>query len=142
MKLSRKLLIIALAATFAANAQSAITPDEAKALGTNLTQIGAEKAGNKDGTIPEYKGGNTTAPAAFKAGSGVRPDPFAGEKPGWSSTARTSAQHADKLTDGTKALLQKFPSFRVDVYPTHRTVAFPKFVGDNTAQECCTRKDD
>ena len=68
MKLSRKLLITALAATFAANVQSAITPDEAKALGTNLTQIGAEKAGNKDGTIPEYKGGNTTRTCRFQGG--------------------------------------------------------------------------
>ena len=73
MKLSRKLLITALAATFAANAQSAITADEAKALGTNLTQIGAEKAGNKDGTIPEYNGGNTTAPAAFKRATASDP---------------------------------------------------------------------
>ena len=31
--------------------------DEAKQLGTTLTPVGAEKAGNKDGTIPEYTGG-------------------------------------------------------------------------------------
>ena len=31
------------------------------------------------------------------------------------------AQYADKLTEGTKALLKKYPTFRVDVYPTHRT---------------------
>jgi hypothetical protein len=140
MKLSRKLLITALAATFAANAQSAITPDEAKALGTNLTQIGAEKAGNKDGTIPEYKGGNTTAPAAFKAGDGIRPNPFAGEKPRLTIDAKNMAQHADKLTEGTKALLQKYPTFRVDVYPTHRTVAFPKFVTDNTLKNATKAK--
>ena len=42
------------------------------------------------------------------------------------------AQHADKLTEGTKALLQKYPTFRVDVYPTQRSVAFPKCVLDNT----------
>ena len=48
--------------------------------------------------------------------------------------AKNMAQHADKLTEGTKALLQKYPTFRVDVYPTHRTVAFPKFVIDNTAK--------
>jgi hypothetical protein len=140
MKLSRKLLITALAATFAANVQSAITPDEAKALGTNLTQIGAEKAGNKDGTIPEYKGGNTTPPAAFKAGDGIRPNPFAGEKPRLTIDAKNMAQHADKLTEGTKALLQKHPTFRVDVYPTHRTVAFPKFVTDNTLKNATKAK--
>ena len=50
------------------------------------------------------------------------------------------AQHADKLTEGTKALLQKYPTFRVDVYPTHRTVAFPKFVADNTAKNATKAK--
>ena len=50
------------------------------------------------------------------------------------------SQHADKLTDGTKALLQKFPTFRVDVYPTHRTVAFPKFVADNTVKNAVRAK--
>ena len=50
------------------------------------------------------------------------------------------AQHADKLTEGTKALLKKYPSFRVDVYPTHRSVAFPKFVLDNTAKNATTAK--
>ena len=52
------------------------------------------------------------------------------------------SQHADKLTDGTKALLQKYPTFRVDVYPTHRTVAFPKFVADNTVKNAVQRQDD
>ena len=105
-----------------------------------LTPVGAEKAGNKDGTIPEYKGGNTTPPAAFKAGDGIRPDPFAGEKPRLTIDAKNMAQHADKLTEGTKALLQKYPTFRVDVYPTHRTVAFPKFVTDNTLKNATKAK--
>ena len=48
--------------------------------------------------------------------------------------AKNMSQHAGNLTEGTKALLQKYPTFRVDVYPTHRTVAFPKFVTDNTGR--------
>ena len=33
-------------------------------------------------------------------------------------------QHAAKLTDGQKAMLKKYPdSYRIDVYPTHRTAA-------------------
>ncbi len=50
------------------------------------------------------------------------------------------ATYAPQLTEGTKALLQKYPTFRVDVYPTHRTVAFPKFVIDNTAKVALTAK--
>ena len=140
MKFSRKLLIAAVAAATAPIAQAAITPDEAKALGTTLTPIGAEKAGNKDGTIPDYNGGDHAAGAAFKAGDGIRPDPFAGEKPRLVIDAKNMAQHADKLTEGTKALLQKYPTFRVDVYPTHRTVAFPKFVTDNTVKNATKAK--
>src|SRR6185295_5433028 len=108
---------------------------EAKALGTTLTAIGAEKAGNKDGTIPAYTGGMTTPPAGFKAGDGIRPNPFAGDKPRVVVDAKNMAQHAEHLTEGTKALLQKYPtSYRVDVYPTQRSIAFPKFVTDNTAK--------
>ena len=72
--------------------------------------IGAEKAANKDGTIPAYTGGLTTPPAGFKAGDGIRPNPFAGEKPRLAIDAKNMAQHADKLTEGTKALLQKYPT--------------------------------
>ena len=49
------------------HALAAVSADEAKQLGTTLTAVGAEKAGNKDGTIPEYTGG-IKPPADFKAG--------------------------------------------------------------------------
>jgi Protein of unknown function (DUF1329) len=64
----------------------------------------------------------------------VRPNPFASEQPRLAIDAKNLAQNADKLTEGTKALLQKYPGFRVDVYPTHRSAAFPKFVADNTGK--------
>ena len=90
---------------------AAVTADEAKALGTTLTAVGAEKAGNKDGTIPAYTGGLTTPPAGFKAGDGIRPDPFAGEKPRLVDRRQEhGASTRDKLTEGTKALLQKYPT--------------------------------
>lgn len=128
------LLAALLAASFGTPALAAITAEEAKALGSTLTVVGAEKAANKDGSIPAYTGGLTTPPAGFKPGDGVRPNPFASEKPRLSIDGKSMAAHAAQLTEGTKALLQKYPSFRVDVYPTHRTVAFPKWVGDNTAK--------
>ncbi|KAA3652853.1 MAG: DUF1329 domain-containing protein [Proteobacteria bacterium] len=134
MKLTHTLMPAALTLALSSAAVAGVSADEAKQLGTTLTAIGAEKAANKDGTIPAYTGGLTTAPAGFKPGDGVRPNPFAGEKPRLSIDAKNMAEHADKLTEGTKALLQKHPSFRIDVYPTHRSVSFPKFVTDNTAK--------
>jgi hypothetical protein len=124
------LTTMALAGAFCA--QAAVTPEEAAKLKTDLTPFGAEKAGNREGTIPPWTGGYTTPLAGFKNG-GRRGDPFASEKPLYSVTAANMAQHADKLTEGTQALLKKYPqTFRVDVYPTHRTAAAPQWVYDNT----------
>ena len=119
---------------------AAATADEAKALGSKLTPIGAEMAANADGTIPAYTGGLTTPPADFKAGSGIRPDPFAAEKPRVVIDAKNMSKYEGQLTEGAKALLTKYPTFHLDVYPTHRTVAFPKFVTENTAKAATTAK--
>jgi uncharacterized protein DUF1329 len=140
MNLSYQLLAVLLAGTATAAAHCAVTADEAKALGSTLTPVGAEKAANKDGSIPAYTGGLTAPPAGYKTGDGIRPNPFATEKPRLAIDAKNMAQYAGSLTEGTKALLQKYPSFRVDVYPTHRTVAFPKFVADNTAKNALKAK--
>lgn len=126
-------LIATLLAAHAGSSLAGVTADEAKKLGTTLTAVGAEKAGNKEGTIPEYKGGLTTPPAGFKPGDGIRPDPFASEKPLFSIDAKNMDKHADKLTEGVKALMKKYPSYRIDVFPTHRTAAYPKYITDNTA---------
>ncbi|HSD39779.1 MAG TPA: DUF1329 domain-containing protein [Rhodocyclaceae bacterium] len=127
-------LVAILATLMSSLVQAGVSADEAKQLGNSLTPIGAEKAGNKDNSIPAYTGGLTTPPAGFKAGDGQRPDPFAGEKPLFVIDGKSQANYAELLTEGTKALLQKYPDFRVDVYKTQRTVAFPKFVETNTAK--------
>ena len=132
MNLTRRLTVAALAIAYGGLAYAAVTAEDAKKLGTTLTPIGAEKAGNKAGTIPEYTGGLTTPPAGYKAGDGIRPNPFAAEKPLSSIDAKNMAQYEANLTEGAKALMKAYPSFRIDVYKTHRTVAFPKFVVDNT----------
>ncbi len=133
-------LTAAAAAAFTLPAGAALTPEEAKALGGSLTAIGAEQAASKDGLIPAYTGGLTTPPAGWKAGDGIRPNPFAAEKPRLSIDAKNMAANAAQLTEGTKALLQKYPGFRIDVYPTHRSVAFPKWVGENTAKNAVRAK--
>lgn len=134
------LLAALVAATIPALATAGVSADEAKALGSTLTPIGAEKAANKDGTIPAWSGGLTTPPAGFKAGDGIRPNPFAADKPRLVVDAKNMAANAEHLTEGTKALLQKYPTFRVDVYPTQRSVAFPKWVYDNTAKNAIKAK--
>ena len=132
MKLLNKIIAAGLSLACAGTALAALTPAEIKELGTTLTPIGAEKAGNADSSIPAYTGGLTTPPAGFKKGSDLRPDPFADEKPLISINAKNMGQYADKLTEGAKGLMKKYPDYRIDVYKTHRTVAFPKYVFENT----------
>ena len=61
-------------------AYAGVTADEAAQLKTTLTPMGAERAGNKEGTIPAWTGGYTTPVPGFKNG-GRRGDPFASDKP-------------------------------------------------------------
>jgi hypothetical protein len=126
-------MVVILMMAFAGIAFGAISPEEAAKLGTTLTGVGAEKVGNKDGTIPPYIGGLTTPPASYKPGSGNYTDPFAGEKPLFSINAQNMNQYANRLTEGTKTLMKRFPTYRIDVYKTHRTAAFPDSVIKNTA---------
>lgn len=135
MKPTLSHLSIVLAAVFSSGfAHAGVTAAEAAKLKGELTPLGAERAANRDGTIPAWNGGLTTPTAGFQNG-GRRPDPFSSEKPVLQITAKNMEQFADKLTDGTKALFKKFPdSFRIDVYPTHRTAAAPQWVYDNTFQ--------
>ncbi|WP_020655778.1 DUF1329 domain-containing protein [Massilia niastensis] len=126
--------ILAGALLAAALPAGAATADEAAKLKGELTPLGGERAGNRDGSIPAWNGGFTTPIAGDKAG-GRRGDPFKDEKPVLTITAKNAEQYAERLTDGTRALLKKYPdSFRVDVYKTHRTAAAPQWVYQNTLQ--------
>src|SRR5262245_49329113 len=136
----RKTLIAAAIAALCTPAFAAVSADEAKQLGTTLTAVGAEKAANKDGTIPEYTGGMTAAPSGYQKGSGIRPSPFPDEKPRLTITGKDAAANADKLTEGTKELLKRYPTMRLDIYPTHRTVALPAKVLANTAKNATGAK--
>lgn len=113
-------------------AVAAVSADEAAKLKSELTPFGGQKAGNADGSIPAWTGGHTQPIPGDKPG-GRRGDPFKDEKPLYSITAKNAEQYAAKLSDGTRAMLKKYPdSFRVDVYPSHRTAAAPQWVYDNT----------
>lgn len=145
MRMHLMWMTAAIAALVTGEVQSAPTADEIKLLGTTLTPWGAEVAGNKDGTIPAYTGGLTKSPASFdKKRPGWRPDPFADDKPLFSIDAKNMAQYADKLSPGTQEMMKKYPTYRIDVYQSQRSVAYPQTVIDNTlknASRCALIKD-
>jgi hypothetical protein len=120
--------------------QAAVTPDEAAQLKSTLTPMGAEKAANKDGSIPAWSGGMTTPFAGFKVDGSPRPDAFANEKVLYTITAKNMDTYADKLSDGVKAMLKKYPDYRIDVYPSHRTAAAPQWVYDNVLKNATRAK--
>ena len=140
MTTKHKFIAAAAALTMiAGSALAGVSAEEAKKLGTTLTEFGAEKAGNTDHSIPEYTGA-VAVPTAYKKGSGIRPDPFAADKPLYSIKAADVAKYDSRLTVATKELLKKYPTMRVDVYPTHRSMGYPQVVLDNTLKNATSVK--
>lgn len=106
---------------------AAVSADEADQLGNKLTLWGAEKAGNAAGTIPAYAPlSPDTAPPGWVKGSGrYETSPYDNEKPLFSITAANMDKYAANLTAGQMELLKRYPSFRMDIYPTHRSIPWP-----------------
>jgi hypothetical protein len=51
-----------------------------------------------------------------------------GEKPLFTITKANMAQYAKFLTEGHKKLLSTYPTYKMNVYPSHRVVTWPKAV--------------
>ncbi len=100
-------------------------------LTTTLTPLGSERAGNADGSIPAWTGGFSTLPAGWQPGQSF-PDFFADDQPVAVIDASNMAQHADRLSEGTMAMMTKY-GLSIKVYPTHRTACAPQWVYDNIA---------
>jgi hypothetical protein len=98
-----------------------------------LTPLGAERAGSADGAIPAWTGGLDTPPSGYQAGQ-HHVDPFADDKPIVVIAQDNVGQHRDKLSPGQLAMLTTYPSFRLKVFPSHRSAAFPEWVYEATKQ--------
>jgi len=137
-------IALTVAGLCAAAAHATPTAAEVARLGKDLTPVGAEKAGNKDGTIPEWTGGLCTPPAGYKPLDGKHGypyvDPFAAEKPTLTINAANMAQYADKLDPAQLVLMKAYPTYHIEVYPTHRTACHPNWVYENTAKRAMNPK--
>lgn len=137
--IQNKLTLLATLATISLFPIAAQADGDISQLGKTLTPVGAEKAGNADSSIPPWEGGLTTTPAGHKLG-GHYADPFAGEKPLFTITAANADQYKDKLSPGQLAMLKKYASYKLPIYTTHRTAAFPKQVYDATLEAATKAK--
>lgn len=107
----------------AGSVMAAVSQSEADKLGTELTHIGAVKAGNAEGTIPEWTGGLT--------GGSDGANPFASDQPLFTITAQNLDQYKDKLSAGQIQMFEKYPdTYKMPVYTTRRSAAFPQKVYD------------
>ncbi|PAU88927.1 outer membrane lipoprotein-sorting protein [Pseudomonas sp. WN033] len=122
--------IIMLAAVVAGQAQAKVDPLQAERLGRDLTPLGAERAGNAAGTIPEWTGG-VTPPAHYRPGM-HHPDPYASDAELYRVNASNLAQYANQLPEGLSDLLQRHPDYYMRVYPTRRSASNPQRIYDAT----------
>ncbi|MBV4456735.1 DUF1329 domain-containing protein [Pseudomonas sp. COR58] len=111
----------------ATGVMAAVPAAEADKLGKSLTPMGAEMAGNADGSIPAWK------PMPKNAGTvdskGFLSDPYASEKPLFTITAQNVDQYKDKLAPGQYAMFKRYPdTFKMPVYPSHRGATVPDAV--------------
>ncbi|MEY8205960.1 MAG: DUF1329 domain-containing protein, partial [Bermanella sp.] len=92
-----------------------------------------------DGTIPEWTGGIRGALPGWPNAKNDRPNPYANDKVLFTISAANMAQYADKLTDGTKAMFKAYPdSFKMNVYPSRRTAAYPDSLYEAIAKNATT----
>ncbi|MBO3274315.1 DUF1329 domain-containing protein [Pseudomonas schmalbachii] len=107
---------------------AAVPADEAAQLGKNLTPMGAEMAGNADGSIPAWTGGlpKNAAPVDAK---GFLSDPFPNDKPLFTITKDNYAKYQDKLTPGQVEMFKRYgDSYVMPVFQTRRTATVPDAV--------------
>lgn len=124
----------------AASAQAGVSAAEADRLGKDLTPIGAERGASADGLIPAWQGKDfyttkqlqinrselealrrSNPAGAFALLSGKLAD----DTPRLTITRANMGQYAAQLTEGHKAMLRLYPSYKMNIYPTVRTGFFP-----------------
>jgi hypothetical protein len=89
---------LCLALGLSATAQGQVSASEAKKLGTTLTPLGGERAGNKDGSIPEWRGGIQFPPKSYKQPGQHHPDPFPSDQPLFVITSKNMGKYEKYLS--------------------------------------------
>lgn len=113
-----------------ASVYAAVTPEEAARLNKDLTPLGAERAGNADGTIPAWDGGYSNLGVDKNRPKNI----FADEKPLFVITHDNLDEHKDKLSPGQIAMFERYKTWQMPVYKSHRTAAYPQELYDIVAQ--------
>ena len=99
-----------------------------------LTPVGAELAGNKEGSIPAWAGGLKATAGAVKS-DGSLSNPFAADKALFTITAKNVEQYKDKLSPGQLAMFKRYPdTFTMTIYPSRRSASYPEKIYDANSE--------
>ncbi|MFT6466119.1 DUF1329 domain-containing protein [Halopseudomonas sp.] len=127
------LRVLAFAAALSVTqAHGKVDSTQAAQLGNELTPLGAERAGNAEGTIPAWTGG-ASAPAHYRSGM-HHPDPYADDAVLYQISHEHTEQNASVLPEGLRDLLERHPEYYLRVFPTRRSAAAPERVYEATRQ--------
>mgnify|MGYP000473513806 CR=1 FL=1 len=115
-------------------------PDEVHRLSEDLTPMGSERAGNADGTIPEWTGGITQPPAGYSPGD-HHPSPWPDDQPLFRITGANYQDYADNLSPGQMGLFEKYgDTYFMDVYESRRSASFPEHIYEMSIKNASTAK--
>lgn len=110
-------------------------------LGKGLTDTGATAAGNDKG-VAAHKGVSRwekNMPKGYKSGA-IYPAPFKKDKAVLTITQKNMAKYDDMLSEGHKALMAKYPSYKMNIYPSHRPADYHPKIDKATAKNAKTGK--
>ena len=93
----------------------------------DMTPLGGERAGNGEGTIPEWTGGITAPPAGYLRGEHHR-DPFPQDRILLTIDASNRDEYRDRLSEGHWRMLGQYSTFKLNIYPTRRSASVPSDV--------------
>lgn len=110
-------------------------------LGEGLTDTGATAAGDDKG-VAKHRGVSKWAknmPKGYKSGI-IYPAPFKKDKKVLTITGKNANKYADLLSVGHKALLKKYPTYKMHVYPSHRPADYHPKIDKATKKNAKTGK--
>jgi len=113
------------------NAHAKVSSREADKLGVVLTPFGSIKSGSQ--RVPAWHGGLSTAPKGYMGAGQHHIDPFLSEEISFTIDSSNYIYFKKYLTAGQLAMFKAYPgSFKMNVYPSHRTHAMPNWINQNT----------
>jgi len=135
MKLRKRIIAggVMTLSLLAMNASAKVSEADAAKLGAELTPMGAEKAGNAAGTIPEWTGGLTTESAGVASGN-----PFPDDQILFTIDKSNMDQYKDNLSPGQIAMMTKYADYKMPVYQSRRTSGYPQTVYDGAKKNATT----